>query len=70
MTTKWIAAIAAASLTATPLAAQVSRTAAPVEESQSLGGGSIVAWIMAGLVVGGLIWVLVDDDDEDFPVSP
>jgi predicted metal-binding membrane protein len=70
MTTKWIAALAAASLTAAPLAAQVNRNPAPVDESQSLAGGSVVAWIMAGLLVAGVIFVLVDDDDDESPASP
>jgi hypothetical protein len=30
----------------------------------------VVAWIMAGLLVAGVIFVLVDDDDDESPASP
>jgi len=70
--TKWIAAIAAASLAATPALAESTRQAAPIEDSDALagGGGIAVAWAMAAVLVVGVILALVDDDDNDFPVSP
>jgi hypothetical protein len=70
MMTKWIAALAALSLAATPAAAQVDRAAAPVEEAESLAGGLGVAWIAAALMVVAAIVILTNDDEGDFPVSP
>jgi len=68
--TKWIFALAAASLSAAPVAAQSVRTAAPVDQAESLRGGLGVAWIMAAIMVIGAILVIVDDDDSDLPHSP
>jgi len=66
--TKWTAALAAASLAAAPAAAQPIRTAAPVEEAESLRGGNAIAWIMAAIMVVGAILILTEDDDA--PRSP
>ena len=64
MATRWIAALAAVSLAGAPAAAQASRNAAPVDESETLGGGLGFAWIMAAVMVIGAILIIVDDDDE------
>lgn len=48
-------------------AAPVARTAAPVGQSENLGGGSF-GWILALLIVAGVIGVIASDSDE--PVSP
>ena len=69
MMTKWIAALAAASLAATPAVAQAGRAPAPVDEAESLGGGNTVAWIFALVMAVGAVLILLDDDD-DAPVSP
>ena len=68
--TKWIAALAAVSLAAAPAAAQASRTAAPVGETETLTGGATIAWIIAALMVVGAILIITDDDDSDLPTSP
>jgi hypothetical protein len=68
MMTKWIAVLAAASLAATPAAAQPIRTAAPVDETESLRGGHAIAWIMAAIMVVGAILIITDDDE--VPSSP
>lgn len=72
MTTKWIAALAAASLAAAPAAAAqtTSRTAAPIGDSEELAGGVGVVWIAALAVAIGAIIILSDDDDNEEPVSP
>jgi len=69
--TKWIAALAAVTLAASPAAAQASRAAAPVEDAESLTGGTTIAWIFAAIMVIGAIIILTQDDDEnDLPSSP
>ena len=68
--TKWIAALAAVSLVATPAVAQASRSASPVGNAESVGEGATIAWIMAALMVAGAILLFTDDDDSDFPSSP
>jgi hypothetical protein len=71
MMTKWIAALAAASLAASPAVAQATRTAARVEEADSLRGGNALPWVFAIVMVIGAILILSDDDDDaDFPASP
>ena len=67
--TKWIAALATASLAAAPVAAQPMRTAAPVDQAESLGGGIGIAWVFAAIMVVGAILVIADDGD-DLPRSP
>ena len=68
--TKWIAALAALSLAAAPAAAQASRTAAPVEDSESQAQGVTIAWIMAAIMVIGAILIITDDNESDLPSSP
>ena len=68
--TKWIAALAAVSLAAAPAAAQASRTAAPVGDSESATQGATIAWIMAAIMAIGAILIITDDDDNDLPTSP
>lgn len=68
--TKWIAALAAVSLATAPAAAQASRTAAPVGDTESLTGGATIAWVMAALMVIGAILIITDDDESDLPTSP
>ena len=74
---KWIAALAAVSLAASPVAAQASRSAAAVErsaaaveEADSLAGGVSIAWVLAAIMVIGAIVFIVDDDDSETPTSP
>lgn len=68
--TKWIVALAAVSLAATPAAAEASRAAAPVDETESLTGGATVAWVFAAIMAIGAILIITDDDDNDLPTSP
>jgi hypothetical protein len=67
---KWIAALAAVSFAAAPAAAQANRTAAPVEDTETLAGGATIAWIMAAIMVVGAILIITDDDGNDAPSSP
>lgn len=74
-----IAATAAIALSATPALAQVNTTSAAAvapatetvnEDSEMFGrGGFIIPLIAVALVVLGIL-ILVDDDEEDLPVSP
>lgn len=68
--TKWIAALAAVSLAAAPAAAQATRTAASVDDTESLTGGATIAWIMAAIMAIGAVLIITDDDDSDLPSSP
>jgi hypothetical protein len=70
MMTRWIAALAAVSLAAAPAAAEANRTAAPIKESDSIGGGIGAVWVLAAAMVLGFILVVLDDDDDDLPESP
>jgi len=53
---------------AAPVAVSNARTASPVGESEGLGGSW--AWILALIIVAGVIGVIASDGDEDLPVSP
>jgi len=66
--TKWIIALAVASLATAPAAAQAGRAVAPVGDTESLTQGATVAWIFAAIMVIGAILILTDD--EDAPSSP
>jgi hypothetical protein len=68
--TKWIAAFAAVTLVATPAVAQASRTGAPVDEAEAFDGGSAVPWILALVMAVGAALILLDDNDDNAPVSP
>lgn len=59
-------AVAAISLTAAPVAAQ-SREATPVAESEQLGGG---AWLLALLALVGVLALIDNADDAEYPNSP
>ncbi len=68
---KWIGALAALSLAASPVAAQASRASAAVEEADSMAGGLSIAWIMAAImVIGAVVFIVDDDDDRVTPTSP
>jgi hypothetical protein len=45
------------------------RSSSPVGEADSIGGGSW-AWILALIVVAGVIGVIASDSDEEIPTSP
>ena len=53
---------------AAPVAVSDARAASPVAESEALGGS--VAWILALVILAGVIGVIASDGDEDLPVSP
>jgi len=53
---------------AAPAAVSDARAASPVAESESLGGS--FAWILALVILAGVIGVIASDGDEDLPVSP
>ena len=65
--TKWLAALAAASLAAAPAAAEPIRTAAPAGETESLRGGLGVAWLIALIMVVGAVLIISDDDGPSSP---
>lgn len=72
---KLIVGAAAAALVASGTVAQaapVARTAAPVGEAESMGGGSpALLGVLGAIVLGLIIWQINDDDDdEDSPTSP
>jgi predicted transporter len=64
------AAVAALTLTASPVLAETSvdRVAAPVEDASQMGGSSLLL-ILAVVLFGAGIFFLVDNDDDD-PDSP
>lgn len=53
---------------AAPVAVADVRAASPVAEAEGLGGSW--AWILALIIVAGVIGVIAADGDEDLPVSP
>ena len=64
--------LAALALTAAPVAhaAAPVRAAAPLEGSSEMGGGSSFApWVLAILIIGGII-LAIDATDDDQPDSP
>lgn len=67
-----LAGLGAASLAAAPAvhAASPVRAAAPTESASAMGGeNSFAPWIMALIIVGGIIWAISETDDER-PDSP
>jgi hypothetical protein len=54
---------------AAPVAADV-RAASPVAEAEGLRGGSSWAWILALIILAGVIGVIASDGDENLPDSP
>ena len=68
-----LASTAALTLTLAPIAAQaapqkVSRTGAPVAESEELVGTT--AWILAAIGLGLVIWGIIELTDDNEPASP
>jgi hypothetical protein len=64
--------LGAAALAAAPAAhaASPARAAAPISDGSALGGESSAApWIIALIIVGGIIWAITEID-EDSPDSP
>ncbi|MDP3676637.1 MAG: hypothetical protein Q8R44_16315 [Novosphingobium sp.] len=65
--------LAATALLAAPVAhaASPARASAPVGSANEMGGGdgSFAPWIMALIIVGGIIWA-ISETDVDSPDSP
>ena len=64
--------LAALALTAAPVAhaAAPARAAAPIESPSEMGGTSSFApWVLAILIIGGIIFA-IDATDDDAPDSP
>ena len=53
---------------AAPVASDV-RAASPVSEAEGFGGSSW-GWILALIILAGVIGVIASDSDEDLPTSP
>ncbi len=68
--------VAATSMTLSPVAALAAPTmdgagAVSITEGQNeLEGASWIAIVLGLAIIGGGIWLLVDDDGDDDPVSP
>lgn len=54
---------------AAPVAVNDVRVGSPVAEAEGAGGSSW-AWILALIIVAGVIAVIASDGDEELPVSP
>lgn len=74
-TRKVLASVAAGGLVlgstaaaAAPVAVSSDRAASPVSTSENLRGGW--AWILAVLIIIGVIAVIASDNNEDLPQSP
>ncbi len=68
-----VSAISALALVTVPIAAQAAaqptpRTAAATEESEQLVG--TLAWVLAAIGVGLVIWGIIELTDDDEPTSP
>jgi len=50
-------------------AAVDTRSASPVADAEGVGGGSW-AWILAVIILAGVIGVIASDSDESIPLSP
>jgi hypothetical protein len=63
--------LAALALTAAPVAhaAAPVRAAAPVESPSEMGGGSFAPWVIAILIIAGIV-LAIDATDDDAPDSP
>ena len=67
-----LGALGATALVAAPVAhaASPNRAAAPLDNPSAMGGESSIApWIMALIIVGGIIWAISETNDER-PDSP
>ncbi len=77
MVSKFLTAIAASALVATPVAANAAqnasalsvaksvRASAPSKGGQKLAGGGIVFALLAAAIVAGGVYIAVDDNDSD-----
>lgn len=67
MKAKWLAALAALSLTTAPAVADVSRASAPVSQASQLGAGeSFLPWaILVGILAGATLLVINEEDDDE-----
>lgn len=66
MKAKWMAALAALSLTATPAVANPARALAPVSQASQVGGESFVPWaILVGILAGATLLVINEEDDDE-----
>ena len=50
-------------------AAPADRSASPVQDADAIGGGSW-AWILALIIVAGVIGVIASDSDGEIPTRP
>ena len=65
-----LAALGATSLVVAPVAHAASPATAPISQANQLGGeGSIAPWIIALIIVGGII-LAISESDVDSPDSP
>lgn len=55
---------------AAPTAINDVRVASPVADAEGNGGTSTWAWVLALIIVAGVIAVIASDSDEEIPVSP
>ncbi len=64
--------IAATSIVLAPVAASAApaRAISVTEGQNELEGASWIAIVLGLAIIGGGIWLLVDDDGDDDPVSP
>ncbi len=68
--------VAATSMTLSPVAARAApgiggaSTVSITQGQNELEGASWIAIVLGLAIIGGGIWLLVDDDDDDAPVSP
>ncbi len=73
---KPLAALASLSLVATPVLAQsaaplsLARAGASTDETSRLSGDFIIPGIVLAAIVAGAIIILIEDDEDDAPVSP
>jgi hypothetical protein len=68
MKAKWTAALAALALTATPAAADVGRTIAPVAQANALAGGGeedeTIGWIILAAILAWSTYLVIDEEND------
>lgn len=71
MNAKWLAALAAVSLTTVPAVANPGRALAPVSgQASKVGGESFLPWaILIGIIAGGAYLIINEEDNDDEPAS-